>query len=314
MKKIYTLSLFLLSTIVGHAQLNQTIDFENWYSPTNNDKYNNFQDGGSLLQKSFDGINDGGCLEPTPWASSYPSVAKFRKLLQVSTTPTTASICFQYDDYDYSSSNDDGAILAFLNPDGTGGVSFKASGEKITIHTAAVNKTVSYAELTDGHWYQLTAKISINPSQPSHLLASIYLYDIGAAGTSTATLLQSNTDQDLDIALTGNTAQLTLDGCTRGGGAILDKFSIAGQAALGITGQHNATMITVPDHMGNTMELSCSLQSPVSYQLYAADGGLVRQGSFTGSTVIDCTSLPAAPYLLTLQSGNGSATRKLSKY
>jgi hypothetical protein len=177
-----------------------------------------------------------------------------------------------------------------------------------------VNKVLSYAKLSDGHWYQLTAKISINPVQPSHLLASIYLYDIGAAGTATPSLMQSYTDQDLDIAMPGNTTQLTLDGCTRGGGAILDKFSISGQAALGVAVQQSAPMINVPDYMSNNLELSYTLQSPVSYTLYGADGALLRQGSFTGSTVVDCASLPPALYLLKLQSGNGAITRKLMKY
>lgn len=313
MKKLYTLLLLSLSAYVGTAQINQTIGFDAWSSPTNNDKYNNFKDGNHLLQKSFDGINDGGCLEPTPSASSYSDVAKYRQLLQISSAATTASICFQFDNFDYSN-YDDGAILAFLNADGTGGLSFKASGEKITIHSSAGDKTISYAKLTDQHWYQLKAKIALKPGQPTHLLASIYLYDIGAGGVSSPTLMQSNVDQDMDIAFAGNMAQLTLDGSNNGGAAVLDNFNVSGQAALGINEQQLASTFRVSDLITEHIQITTSLSDPVNYRLYAIDGATVGAGKFTSSATIDCSTLPAAPYVLQLVTEYGTVSRKLMKY
>ncbi len=304
----------------GYAQLNQTIDFDTYNSGTDNDLDKNFTVtvNSNVAQITSYGINGGSLSVLTASAATKQPVV-FNKPLKLSTTKTTASICFKYNrSYFVAGSGEHGVELSFINSDGSpSGLSFSAQGDEIKTLAPGSSFSASYplgARLLDGHWYQFKASIAISPTQSSHIMASIYLYDLSTSGQGTPTSVTFRVDDDIaTTGLTSNTVKLALNAAGEGGANYLDNFSISGEEALSVLNDELALALRMPTVISSTIHLSSSLGKMVRYRLYDLKGACVAGGDLNKEIAIDCSMLPAAHYLIRLSTENASFSRVLVK-
>ncbi|MEO6834175.1 MAG: T9SS type A sorting domain-containing protein [Chitinophagaceae bacterium] len=315
MKRIYLTSFICLSYILSHAQtINQTIDFNTYVSATNNDLVNNFNGSYTYTQSQTNGITGGAIMT----SSSSGATAKYNNIVKISSAITSASISFKFDKTLYNAGHASGyaASIQFNNPVSAQPLRFSAEGGEISIRTTSSNNSTSFtngAILPDGHWYQLKAEVA-KSATPGRLNCSVYLYDLGTSGTSAPSLVKSRLNDDMNNDFgTQDNLSLELDAEQREGTTYLDNFNISAQST-GISSEQLSSVLTIPSLISNDqLQLSSTISTPVSYELYSSNGAKLRSGTFIGKTTLDCSSYPNALYIIKLSSDGGSVVRRIIK-
>lgn len=237
-KTLLATALLLALALTGRAQaVTETVDFNTYSSPTNNDLANRFLPGNGFQPTDFTQTTTGGITggalvtPPTVRADVLTYCATHRsslnQLLEV-------SICFKYN-----------ASLVAATPGGASILLDGGDNRNLLISTAnnrVMIQAYSYVQgtafptgttLQNGHWYRLTARYTpLGGTFNDQVSAQGLLDDLGTSGTATPVRVGAHTATFADAALVSKaTLQLSFTGVRNGGVELLDNFSFSGVKA-----------------------------------------------------------------------------------
>ena len=325
MKKQFLLGISLCFLSAVQAQTSHTVDFNTYVSASNNDLMNNFTGSFGLTQQTTNGIT-GGCVLPAPTTTYNEALYNSKCYLRPSDpNQTTVSISFKYS-ASGASSGDPGPVVGFMiTSDSTGSLAagyasatisaYPFGGSMFTIDGAYAHYSSASFNLVDGHWYQL--KLSIRAMDMDSVSTSAYVYELGAAGTSSPTLISSflsNTEYTHGITWPHSFFLPTLNGGASGGVVYMDNFNVTAYSApsgIAPVELHEDIFITNP--VTNKLSVSNSNKNEMQYIIYNTAGAKMKAGVINGVENIDVSSLPASLYFIRFLSGNNTIVRKFIK-
>ncbi len=260
-------AILLLINPVKSQSVVETIDFDNYISPVDNDLLNHFYGMQTLVQIPSQGIT-GGCLQvpdSNNWGNDNSRYCSKYKSVEDSTY--TTSFCFYYD-ASLISAGFDRAASIWIQPHTDpnhyiiASVSHQA---KIEINTYfSFNASTNPMTLQSNNWYKLILGFSYG-SLPSNYTVSFYssVVDLGVNGTSSPITVDSVSGLIVDSVLALDDAiEVSLTGARYGGGRYFDNFRFEG-----IKSADSCNFTSVKP-----------IANLESIQLYTADGVLYAKG------------------------------------
>jgi hypothetical protein len=314
MKKIILLTGMLGAMINVNAQTGESVLFDNYTSPVNNDLKNKFTGNYTFSQVNSGGITGGaialtGNYEVTNY--NLQGWAIFKDTFDINAQNIIATLCFKYvptTNQSYIPATikiqtvgvDPSSMSEFLNIyyeyDGTNAGSLNVSSISHTSSTA-IND-----DLITGHWYKLEVGTQKNlPGGPTEVGFSASLQDIGIAGADSqvvATMTDEfnlsdfyNQNYDIMVGITGNLS---------GGASYLDNFYVdgtptGGQTGIKETGIHDN--ISMPTLVNNVLPVTINgLTESVSYIISDVSGKVISTGKLNGNTNIMVNEIAPGNY------------------
>lgn len=251
MKKIIAIAILLLNLNLAKAQsITDTIYFNNYASPTNNDLVNHFSNTSWITMDTIHGITGGSLITPDSLNWGNDVIGYCKNYSNVIDSMMTTSISFKFNSslimptphYERSAAiflySDiiNHYVMYYLNRDLT-----------LTIFTyGSVQNTLM--TLTSGHWYRLVASYkSLSTPPGDNVYARAEIFDLGVNGLSLPVSIGNNTLTFHDSDLV-NSAEFAVKICGArwGGGEYLDNFTFHG-----IPGTINCVPVSVNENILN---------------------------------------------------------------
>lgn len=325
MKKQLLSGILLCICIATQAQSSHSVNFNTYVSGTNNDLTNNFNGSFSMTQQTTNGIT-GGSVLPSPTLVYNKAVYNGKCYVSKSDADSTSvSISFKYS-ASGASSGDGGPEVGFkVGTDSTGAIvggfvtvnisDYPFGGSMFNVDGAVDHYGSASFNLVDGHWYQL--KLSIHAINPDSVTASSYVYELGAAGTSTPVLVSSflnNIEGITGITWPRSYILATFNGGLSGGVVYMDNFNLNSFAfPSGIATVDLQKDMYISNPVTNTLFVTTTDKSEVLYAIYNTAGASIKTGTISGSTGIDVSGLPSSLYLIRFTSAGKSVVLKFIK-
>ena len=279
MKNKYTLTILIILLYinpVNSQSVVETINFDNYINPSDNELVNHFYGIQTMVQIPSLGIT-GGCLQvpdSNNWGNDNSRYcSKYKSIID---SVYTASFCFYYD-ASLISSGFDRAASIWIQPHSDpnhyiiASVSHQA---KIEINTYfSFNSSTAPMTLQSNNWYKLILGFSYG-SLPSNYTVSFYsvVSDLGPNGTSLPITVDSVSGAIVDSLLAVDDAiEVSLTGARYGGGSYFDNFQFQGIKSADSCNFTNAK----------------PLDQPESLQLSSANGVLYIKGIYAKGKQID---------------------------
>jgi|GEM_PF-1391299 len=235
MKKTAFLALSTLLLFVSAAtsqSISETVRFDTYVSPTNNDLVNNFSNTSWMSTVTSGGITGGALLPPDSISWGNDKLNYCRNYFNISDSVMENSISFLYDASKVRPSAFQRAADIWI---------FSGVANHWIIYSVNYNQhltIISYGSASDsmltpmisGHWYKLVATcktLSIAPGDWVYTKAEVF--DLGTTGTGSPLSIGSNTSSfhDFDVAQS-NFLDVSMSGAGFGGSALLDDFTFRG--------------------------------------------------------------------------------------
>ena len=237
-KTLLTTALLLGLAFASHAQVvTETVDFNTYSSPSNNDLTTRFLPGDGFQPTDFTQTPTGGI---TGGALVTPPTVRADFLTYCTTHRNTlnqqleASVCFKFNTslIPPSSSPGGGSIIfqsdiinrSWLVAFGDNKLRLQSYG-----YVRAVNLPIGTA-LQNGHWYRLTSRFTpLGGAFNDQVSAGGQLDDLGTSGTATPALVVGYTATFADAAMVSAiTYRVQVTGVKTGGAELLDNFTFTG--------------------------------------------------------------------------------------
>jgi hypothetical protein len=240
MKKTYTLFLgFLLSmSLTLHAQfVAESVNFDNYVSPTDNDLQNHFYNSGlgmNLTAIPTNGIT-GGCLLPGDtniWGNDNATYCS--KLQGGIGFGGGVAISFKYDTSQIHTNHFERPVSIWLVPSSDwnhyviGTISRAKKFEQISY--SWVNPTSPTLPLQHGYWYKFNISISFTGGVTGDQVdVTSNAFNLGTSGTDPQILIGSYSGSFNDSILVADSAiSVSINGARWGGAIYLDNFEFEG--------------------------------------------------------------------------------------
>lgn len=322
MKKI-TLFFFLgfaLCQNPSRAQIvNETVNFDNYVSTTDNDFVNRFDIGTGLNQIQTNGIT-GGCLE-TPQTISWGNdnavyCTRFKGV--IGETYTTA-ISFKYDTSQFNNINFDRPVSLTMKPYTDPNHYIIASvldSRKIQIVSYSAGSSSPTMNLVSGHWYDLVLTADFTGGGTHDEIGmNAQVNDLGVTGNdppipvsfTNATLFDTITIADTSI-------EVSVTGTSWGGAQYLDNFRFEGMKSYDncistALAENDFSHVQIAVY-ATTMEVKTDARDDI--QIYNLLGEKVAaQTASSGSTLFDIHHLPPGLYFVTISNDKKRVTEKV---
>jgi hypothetical protein len=324
MKKQFLLGVSFCVLSAVQAQTLHTIDFNTYVSGSNNDLMNNFSGSFALTQQTTNGITGGSVLPASTLTSSKAQYNGKCYLRPADPNPTSASISFKYSASGASSGDGGPEVGFFITSDSTGSLANGFVTANISLYPfggcmfnvdGAINHYSSASfTLIDGHWYQLQLKIqAINMDS---INTSTYVYELGAAGTTSPVLVASflnNIEKTSGITWPHSFFVPTLNGGLSGGVVYMDNFNVSSYATpTGIKTVGQADNF-ISNPVTSKLSVTTGFKGDIGYVIYNTAGIKLSMGIINGSADIDVSALPAALYFIRLSSEGNTTVQKFVK-
>jgi hypothetical protein len=312
----------VLAITNAKGQITDSITFDNYVSPTNNDLVNYFSGNFTMTQITTNGIS-GGSVTPEVFADPY---ARFDSVFTFTTNPTTASICFKYDSTRDNRTGLVTALIGFKLLDSADNIigEIEALTDYLTsidpvfgIQTpTAANGNYNFpGGLATGHWYKIVFKAQ-QSIVPDSVLCSAYLYDIGTSGLSAPSLTTSFANKNFYLAgshMSKIKAYPFFLGDTGSGVLYLDNFGVTGHTFVGVKETELYPDFFMPTLVGATLPVACNTDEHIDFAIFDANGSVKKRGSFINKSKIDVSDLAPSTYFIRFLSEQGIFTRKFIK-
>lgn len=314
MKTLSTLIvLMLVLSVKTEAQvITQDVNFDFYQSATNNDFENNFYGLTNLTQIQTNGIT-GGCLsliDSIDWGNDRGIYCVKYKPNSGDTTLT--SISFKYDSTTVHTSSYQRAMTIWMHPwaDPNHYVIATVSGDKKLelITYGWVNTPYPLLNLLHNHWYKYNLKTAFfAPGFQVYIKAEVF--DLGVTGTSTPSLVNSDSHTIVDNILALDTAiTVAISGAKYGGGLYLDNFHFHGRKGVSnciVTGiteiQEEQNLSVYPTPAANTLYIQRNNESKskLNVVIFSIEGKKVLQfETFQLQTELNISSLANGVYIV----------------
>jgi len=317
MKRVFFTTMIFLFAMANFAVAqvtSDTVSFDNYVSSTNNDltqkcTQNSYL--GTIFTQSATGGITGGtvALPDSVWWGN--NVVNYNYTYKNGLGKNIkASICFKYDPTLYNSKKHERPVAIFLTPYQNGNYDFTATltpygtSYSLEYFTASnsVYTDVQFSQLTSGNWYKLS--FSTNVAAIHRVDGEVDLYDLGATGLSTPTLVASKTGTTTDSIFSSDSSiTVSFCGAHWGGAAYLDNFTSQGVkagSASSVNNAENAPVHIYPNPATDHIVVAGNATGEAStYRVLNAQGQLVKTGKLSGTpTTINVADLPVGLYNL----------------
>jgi hypothetical protein len=308
--------LFLvLFTYVAHSQIvTETVTFDNYVSPSDNDFVNFFSVGTGLNMLTTNGIT-GGCLE-TPLTVNWgnDNAVYCSKYIAVPLNHSTTKLSFKYDSAQVNSANFDRAVSLFLRPSADFNHYIIASvthDKRLQIVSYSYANTPPLLNLLDNHWYELsltTVYVSNAPTYQINVSASVN--DLGISGQSSPVNVAVSNGTLYDSLFVGDSAvQVSFTAALWGGAKYVDNFHYEGlksadSCAVSPTGIGENIISPVqvfPNPVTELLTVKTNSSVISEFRIYDLLSRCVLRRTITGTEQFDIESLPAGLYLWELE-------------
>lgn len=225
----------LLFTVKGNAQpVTETIFFDNYVSPSDNDLTHNFYGTQSLYMTPSNGIT-GGCLVSPDSNNWGNDISRYCSRYDISSTGTyKTTISFLYDQNLVSHTGFDRAASIWLQPHADPNhyiIATVSHAGKIEIYTyySFFNNPVAMP-LQSGNWYNLELEITLPASpDPNTFSLGCKVTNLGPAGLSLPVTVDSLIETETDSVFASDDAvEISITASRYGGVSHLDNFTFNG--------------------------------------------------------------------------------------
>lgn len=328
MKRVFFTSMIFLFAMTGFAQVaSDTVRFNNYVSSTNNDlsqkcTQSSYINGTVFSQSVSNGITGGAIVIPdsVSWANEIISYNYKYKNGLGKTTKT--SICFKYNSALYKSDKYERPAAIFLTPSADGNHYFNATLTPYggyfylgyVTYFNSVSTMVQASTMKTGNWYKLS--LSTNVTATNEIAGEIDLYDLGATGLATPTLVASATGTTTDEFFANDASiQVAFCGAHWGGAEYLDNFTFQGVKAVSnttsVNDANNAPVGIYPNPATDHIVVAGNAAGEAStYSVLNAQGELVKTGKLSGTTTINVSDLSAGLYNFKVQNKTSKFIKK----
>ncbi len=278
MKRHLTLFIVLLNLNLVNAQvISDTVRFNNYVSPTNNDLVNHFSNTSWIMQDSIHGITGGALNTPNTLSWGNDLIWYCKQYSNVIDSMMTTSICFIWNGSLINTNTYDRAAAIFYEGNAINhNISFYLNRDRTTtiITYGSVNNSAPLT-LVNGNWYRLTGSFKCESTAPGDwLTAHLKVDDLGFTGTANPTLVMAlnSSIQDSDM-VNSPEFNVRICGAKWGGGAYLDNFIFNG-----IPGTINCATTGVNSTILNNESINVYPQ-PANEVMYVSINGTKREKS-----------------------------------
>ncbi len=329
MKKIIPLIILILNLNLSKGQsITDTVYFNNYTSPTNNDLVNNFSNTSWITLDTLHGITGGSLDTPDSLSWGNDLISYCKNYNNVIDTMMMTTISFKYNSalvmpaphYEravaifYEGNIINHNIAYYLNRDRT-----------VTIITYGLVTNSAPLSLITGHWYSLVANLKCQSSPTDWFFARAELYDLGINGISVPVVVTmlGATAHDSELV---NSPEFNVRVCGArwGGGEYLDNFTFHG-----IPGTSNCVPVSVTENGFNSDAITIYPQpasdmlnisfnrklsdAEISYSLLDISGREMLHDDHVNSKLISLPigQLSGGLYLLHIRDGSQLICRKI---
>jgi hypothetical protein len=325
MKKIVLLMVCLFLIKAAQSQVvTRDVHFDNYTSASSNDLTNHFSGNTTLYQQQTGGIT-GGCAA-TPDSNNWGNdlayyCAKYKANSAVTTFST--SIAFKYDSTLYNASGLERMCTIWLVPSADFNhymISSVDHDKKITVLSYSYSGTSLLAtNFADNHWYKLQVNLTVSSLAPNYNLGfGALVFDIGANGTSSPTLLNSKSGGFADMTLAIDTnISVGFTGTRYGGVACIDDFHFEGiknsdvcpTSSIAATELNELVSIK---YFSDILSIDNRSSDLLHAYIYDLNGRLILcMPVHQGINQISTMSLTTGLYIYHIQGSDNSITEKL---
>ena len=235
MKKNILSAFLTISLFSAYGQIvNETVDFNNYVSSTDNDFVNRFNNGLGLTQITTSGIT-GGCLTvPATMDWGNDNAVYCSKYISDSGSYCRTSVSFKYDTTVFSTSGFDRAVSIFLHPYADFNhyvIASVSHTHRIEILTYSwTNSPGPLLNLVHNHWYDLILTVTFTGGPSGDQVdVNTLVTDLGTTGQTPPIPVNSSSGTFNDSVLVGDTAVRVSFTVTGNGGAkYIDNFRYEG--------------------------------------------------------------------------------------
>jgi len=231
MSKYYCLflAMFLSFHLVSAQSVTQSVRFDTYASPTNNDLVNNFSNTSWMTMVTTGGITGGALVPPDSISWGNDKLNFCRNYFNIQDSAMDNSICFLYDASKvrptaYQRAADIWLFSGIVNHYIIFSVNYN---HHLTILSYGSASDSLLSPLISGHWYKLSTTVKSLAGNWMYTRAEVF--DLGTTGTGTPVSMGSNTssfmDQDVNQS---NFIDVSISGAGFGGSAMLDDYTFAG--------------------------------------------------------------------------------------
>jgi hypothetical protein len=313
--KIGIFFLFMCFEIVAQP-VTETILFDNYVSPSDNDLVNNFSGSILLTPISSNGIT-GGCLTvPTTESWGNNNAIYCSKYMNSSLYSNDTRISFKYDSTQINPINYDRAVTIYLNPIADFNHYVIASityDKKIQIVSYFAANNPFPVNLIHNHWYEFILSTSYDMPIPAlyEVTAEAQLNDLGPTGL-TPPIPAGNSDIVFtDSLLYVDTAvRVSFSGTSWGGAKYLDNFRFQGIKSADSCNATTGIPTVINDGVevfvtGTTIECTSSHQE-LMLELYSISGqNIFSKKLSSGHSSVSMYELANGLYFMKLETPSG---------
>lgn len=309
---------FLCMCFESVAQpVTETILFDNYVSPSDNDLVNNFSGTILLTPVSSNGIT-GGCLTvPTTESWGNNNAIYCSKYMNSSLYSNDTRISFKYDTTQINPINFDRAVTIYLNPGADFNHYVIASityDKKIQIVSYFAANSPVPVNLIHNHWYEFILSTSYDMPIPAlyEVTAEAQLNDLGPTGL-TPPIPAGNSDiLFTDSLLYVDTAvRVSFSGTSWGGAKYLDNFQFQGIKSADSCNATTGVPAVKDDGVevfftGSTIECTSSNEE-LLLEVYSISGQkIVTKKLPSGHSSISMNELTDGLYLMKMETSSGA--------
>ena len=294
----------------------ETILFDNYVSPSDNDLVNNFSGSILLTPISSNGIT-GGCLTvPTTESWGNNNAIYCSKYMNSSLYSNDTRISFKYDSTQINPINYDRAVTIYLNPIADFNHYVIASityDKKIQIVSYFAANNPVPVNLIHNHWYEFILSTSFTMPIPAlyEVTAEAQLNDLGPTGL-TPPIPAGNSDIVFtDSLLYVDTAvRVSFSGTSWGGAKYLDNFRFQGIKSADSCNATTGIPTVINDGVevfvtGTTIECTSSHQE-LMLELYSISGqNIFSKKLSSGHSSVSMYELANGLYFMKLETPSG---------
>ena len=315
--------------MLNAQSITDTVYFNNYASPTNNDLVNHFSNTVWITQDTIHGITGGALNPPNTLSWGNDLIWYCKNYSNVIDSLMTTSVSFKWNSALINITTYDRAAAIFYegNVANHNYACYLNRDRTVTLITYGSVYVTSPLTLNNGHWYRFAGGLSSLSTSPGDwLVASCYMADLGTSGTANPTPVMSETLNFEDSDMVNSPEfNVRISGAKWGGGEYLDNFTFHG-----LPGSSNCVSTGAKENVFNSQSISIYPQPThdilhvvmnstkkeqvIFYTVTDIAGREVMKGKqlLNDGFSLNVGRLTAGIYLLQLQTGNGIISKRIS--
>jgi len=320
MQKIITITglLFVNTFLTVGQRVTDIVDFDSYFSTSNNDFKKNFSFGTyadtTFIEQVVSGGITGGALKPVNSVSGNDVIIYNSNFKNIIDSILETSISFKYDANLINPNQYQHAAAIWLIGKDNHNIGFYLNSDRTLSITSYNYAKGSVLTIQTGRWYKLVAQYkSVGGKFGDEVFAKAEVFDLGVDGKETPTSIGNHIATIFDVDLVKfSEFEIQMSGAKWGGGALLDNFTIKGIKGTTIsTGvSYNANLKVINIYPNPVIDiLTIKSNQPIkNVTLIDMTGKIIKS---TKEQNVDFSYLSTGKYILRINLVSGQIVERL---